>query len=217
VNLSEIYYNIRVKDKTPSKDVLESGARMTIQELQENIDTYGRDIYSFCRHLTGSTQEADELYQDTWLTAVERLDSIVSEGNIKSFCLSVALRLWKNRKRKFSWRRRIAEMQTLDAESGEEYIPDSQPSPEAYIMERERDRLVREAVDRLPEKYKAIVLLYYMEEMPLAEIASAVHIPEGTVKSRLYQARMLLRKKLEGIYNERKSGCHFKESPYPDR
>lgn len=172
---------------------------MTKQELTESIDTYGRDIYSFCRHLTGSVQEADELYQDTWLTLVEKLEVVDTGGNIKSFCLSVALKLWKNRKRKFAWRKRIAEMQKLDSESGEEYIGNRQPSSEVQILEKERDAMVRKAVEELPEKLKTAVLLYYMEELSLAQIAVVAGIPEGTVKSRLYQARKLLEKKLEGV------------------
>lgn len=172
---------------------------MTKQELTECIDTYGRDIYSFCRYLTGSVQEADELYQDTWLTVMERLERVDAEGNLKSFCLSVAWKRWKNRRRKFAWRKRIAEMQVLDTESGEEYIGDSQPSSEAQVLEKERNALVRKAVNELPEKLRTIVLLYYMENLSLAQIASVAEIPEGTVKSRLYQARKLLEKKLEGV------------------
>lgn len=172
---------------------------MTKQELTKCIDTYGRDIYSFCRHLTGNAQEADELYQDTWLTVVERLESVNIGGNSKNFCLSVALKLWKNKKRKYAWRKRIAEMQALDTESGEEYIGDSRPSSETQVLEKERDALVKKAVDELPEKLRTVVLLYYMEELPLAQIADVEGIPKGTVKSRLYQARKLLEKKLEGV------------------
>ena len=81
---------------------------MTKQELTECIDRYGRDLYAFCRHLTGSIQEADELYQDTWLKTVELSERIDAGGNVKSYCLSVALKLWNNRRRKYAWRRRIA-------------------------------------------------------------------------------------------------------------
>ena len=81
---------------------------MTKIELETCIETYGRDIYSFCRQLTKSTLEADELYQDTFLKAVELNASIRSDHNPKSFLLSVAIRIWKNKRRKFAWRNRIA-------------------------------------------------------------------------------------------------------------
>ena len=54
----------------------------------------------FCCHLTGNVQEAEELYQDTFLKAVELMKNIDYENNPKSFLISIALRLWKNKKRK---------------------------------------------------------------------------------------------------------------------
>lgn len=175
---------------------------MTKRELTECIGAFGRDIYSFCRHLTGNVQEADELYQDTWLKMVELLDGIDSMGNVKSYCLSVALNIWKNKKRKFAWRKRIAGTQDYLDEEGQEYIKDDGPAPEDRVWEKERDRLVWNAVDELPEKMKMVVLLYYMEDLGIAQIAEVAKVPVGTVKSRLHQARMLLKKKLEGVLNE---------------
>ena len=176
---------------------------MTKQELTECIDTYGRELYSFCRHLTGNVQEADELYQDTWLKTVELLENIDSTGNVKSYCLSVALRIWKNRKRKFAWRKRIAGTQDYLDEDGLEYLSDCSPTSEERILEEERDRMVWNAVKTLPEKLRTVILLYYMEELSISQIATAAGVPEGTVKSRLYQARKLLEKKLEGVLYEK--------------
>ncbi|MCM1543218.1 MAG: RNA polymerase sigma factor, partial [Blautia sp.] len=124
-------------------------------------------------------------------------------GNVKSYCLSVALRLWKNRKRKFAWRKRIAGTQDLLDEEGLEYISDESPTSEEQILEKERDRMVWDAVGTLPEKLKTVILLYYMEELSVSQIAAAAGVPEGTVKSRLYQARKILERKLEGVYYEK--------------
>ena len=81
---------------------------MTIQELERCIQLYGKDIYSFCMHLTKEKGSADDLYQDTFLEATKKLAVIRYEDNPKSYLLSVAIRLWKNRVRKFAWRNRIA-------------------------------------------------------------------------------------------------------------
>lgn len=175
---------------------------MTKQELTECIDRYGRDIYSFCRHLTGNVQEADELYQDTWLKIVELSENIDFTGKVKSYCLSVALHIWKNKKRKFAWRKRIAAVQDYLDEEGQEYLQDNRPTSEERILAGERDQLVYQAVDQLPEKLKTAILLYYMEELSITQIAEVTKVPAGTVKSRLYQARKLLEKKLEGVLNE---------------
>lgn len=175
---------------------------MTKQELTECIDTYGRDIYSFCRHLTGNVQEADELYQDTWLKVVELLENIDSTGNVKSYCLSVALKIWKNKKRKYAWRKRIAGTQDYLDEESQEYLPDEGAVSEEKVMEEERNRMVWKAVNELQEKLKTATLLYYMEELDTAQIAEVTNVSVGTVKSRLYHARKLLKKKLEGVLNE---------------
>ena len=172
---------------------------MTNTELETCINKYGRDIYSFCRHLACNVQEADDLYQDTFLTAIEREDMLNSEGNPKSYLLSIALRIWKNRKRKFAWRKRIVEEKVLAEEEQKQSPCAPDNSPEHHLLKKEEHASVREAVERLPERLKVIVLLYYMEEVSVAGIAEIVKIPPGTVKSRLYQARKLLEKELEDV------------------
>ena len=88
---------------------------MTITELEQYIDEYGKDIFSFCKQVTGSVQEGEDLYQDTFLKAMELSERMDIENNPKSFLLSIAIRLWKNRRRKFAWKQRIAGMESLEA------------------------------------------------------------------------------------------------------
>ena len=174
---------------------------MTKQELEMCIDKYGRDIYSFCRHLAGSPLEADDLYQDTFLMAVSLQEKIVYENNPKSYLLSAALRIWKNKKKKTAWRKRIADVQPA-ADIQEAGIREcTEFSPEERIAGRENAEAVRMAVNRLPDKLKIVVLLFYMEDLPAAQIAEAVRIPVGTVLSRLHRARKILKKELEDVLN----------------
>lgn len=176
---------------------------MTHVELEQFIAEYGTDIYSFCCCLTNNRQEADDLYQDIFLKAVEKQNSLDSCRNPKSYLLSVAVYLWKNRRRKAGWRRKIANIRADsrdDASSHCDVIENN--SPEEKLIRKETITTVRGAVDRLPDKMKVTVLLYYMEERTVAEIAEILHIPSGTVKSRLHQARQILRRELENILDE---------------
>ena len=95
----------------------------------------------------------------------------------------------------------------MDAPDGEVLIGEAEltNSIETEVLRAEERRQVQRAVDDLPEKYRVVVLLYYMEELPLAQIASLLHIPSGTVKSRLYQARKLLRQQLEVLLDDNDS------------
>ena len=182
---------------------------MTVFELEQCIETYGKEVYSFCLHLTGVREWADELYQDTFLTAMEHITQLHNDAgaNPKSYLLSVAIRLWKNKRRKAAWRRRIAPEQSMDAPGGEMLTDETEltDSIETEVLRAEERRQVQRAVDTLPEKYRVVVLLYYMEELPLAQIASVLRVPEGTVKSRLHQARKLLRQQLEVLLDDNDS------------
>lgn len=171
---------------------------MTIQELEQCVLLYGKDIYSFCMHLTKEKTSADDLYQDTFLEATKKLEAIRYEDNPKSYLLSIAIRLWRNRVRKLAWRNRIVP-QSADTES--EQAKCDCPDMSENIVADEEKRMLWKAIDLLDERYRIPLLLYYMEEQSVAEIAKLLVIPEGTVKSRLHKARKLLEKELEDYYS----------------
>lgn len=176
---------------------------MTKPELEICIHEYGTDIYSFCKYLTGNVQEAEDLYQDTFLKVMELYKKIDVMQNPKSYLLAVALRIWKNRKRKYAWQKRIKDDRILPAEQEAAAYEQAEQSPEQQFLCKEEIQAVRYAVEKLPKRFQVIVLLYYMENLSVAQIASVVKIPKGTVKSRLYQARKLLEKELEVVLNEK--------------
>ncbi len=177
---------------------------MTKPELETCIAEHGKAIYSFCRYLTGSVQEAEDLYQDTFLKAVEHNGQIDSSQNPKSYLLSVALRIWKNKKRKYAWRKRIADMHFYIEEKDVEPAAPILQSPEEQVLQEEEAEAVRRSVAKLPDRLKTVVLLYYMEGLTVAQTAAAARLAQGTVKSRLFQARKLLEKELEVVFNEKR-------------
>ena len=70
-------------------------------------------------------------------------------------------------------------------------------SPDRLAERKEMERAVWDAVEQLNDKYRLIVVLYYLQELPITEIAQRLDLPLGTVKSRLYYARKILRASLE--------------------
>ena len=75
--------------------------------------------------------------------------------------------------------------------------PVSSQSLEEEIAEAEIQKVVRRMAEELPEKYRLVVYLYYSREQKIEEIASMLHIPKGTVKSRLHKARSMIRDRME--------------------
>lgn len=169
---------------------------MRQEELEQYIREYGKELYSFCRSMAWNLAEAEDLYQDTFLKFYEIGDGLVIEKNPKSYLMGIAVNLYRNYKRKLSVRRRIAgvwqSVEEIDAD-----IPADARLLEEEILVREECRAVRGAVKTLADKYRIPVLLFYMEEMSLAEIAAVLKLPEGTVKSRLHRAKKILKQKLE--------------------
>lgn len=80
---------------------------MTKQEFDRFVSENGKDILRFCRMNTGGTAEGDDLYQDTMLKLWEQADQLNKNDSLKSYALSVSILMWKNKRRKFAWRRRM--------------------------------------------------------------------------------------------------------------
>lgn len=171
---------------------------MTMKELESCIEAYGKDIYNFCLHLTKETEQAEELYQDTFLTAVEIRGRINNTENPKSYLLSICVRLWKNKQRKWAWRNRISPISTLVEACNKDVFHEDTDT----ILEAEKIMVVRKSIQKLDDKYRLVVLLYYMEELSLKQISQILHLPTGTIKTRLYTARKLLKSELEGYFYE---------------
>ncbi len=170
---------------------------MKQEELENYIYTYGKDLYSFCCHVTRSRQEADDLYQDTFLKMYEMGEKVVIRTNPKSFLMSVALNLYRNHKRKLSVRQRIIGVSVAVDEAADS-VADEERGTENLVVAKEECLLVREMVRKLPDKYRIPILLYYMEELSIAEIAALLQMSENTAKTRMRRAKKILKERLEG-------------------
>lgn len=168
---------------------------MNKQLLEHYIEAYGTDIYSFCIRLTQNRELAEELYQDTFLAMCEKEDW-KEEGNVKSYLLGITIKLWQNRKRKFAWRKRIAAEIPLSKEQGMEAFSVDE-NLEQHMVSQEEQEAVWKAVYKLPEQLRIVILLYYMEELKVAEIAEKLSLSAGNVKSKLMRARRYLKQELE--------------------
>lgn len=168
---------------------------MNKQLLEHYIEAYGTDIYSFCIRLTQNREQAEELYQDTFLAMCEKEDW-KEEGNVKSYLLGIIIKLWQNRKRKFAWRKRIAAEIPLSKEQGLEAFS-ADENLEQHMVSKEEQEAVWKAVYKLPEQLRIVILLYYMEDFKVAEIAEKLSLSISNVKSKLMRARRYLKQELE--------------------
>ena len=178
---------------------------MTKNDLEQLILKYGDDIYRFCYHLTGSRDDADDLYQDTMCKAYEvrkRIknpedDSLLNKE--RNYCLGIAVRLYKNSYRKKT--KQITEsLDDEEKEFGEKLAAGEET--EEIVWKRELSQKVRNSIQSLPLKQRSVIYLFYYSELSIKEISSLLRIPSGTVKSRLNTAKNALKEELEGMWHE---------------
>ena len=176
---------------------------MDVADLTELVRLHGNAVYGFCSKLVKNKADTDDLYQETFLKAVELHHKIDKANNPKAFLVSIALRLWKNNRRKYAIRQRIAPVEEFNEAVKNEYILSNEESPEDIVLSKETSAMIQQAAEQLKEKLRIPLYMYYTAEMSNEEIASALKIPTGTVKSRLHKARKILRDILEDcVYEE---------------
>lgn len=158
-----------------------------------------RRIYRVLLALVGDPDAADTLTQECFLRAYEKRASYRGEASVETWLVHIAVNLardhGKNRRRAF-WQRLFAWTRDDEAMDHAARVADPQASPERALAAREEVAAVWSAVEELSPQQRAIFVLRFAEEMPLEEIAQAMQLEVGTVKSHLHRAVSGVRKRL---------------------
>lgn len=168
---------------------------MEASELEKCIDQFGTDIYRFCIKLCMDKTNAEDLYQQTFLKALESDIKLDWNQNPKALFFSLAHNLWKSDQRKKARRAVIAPCSHLDEEN--ENLLYSDDNIEEKVFRQELIKEMKQIIDSLPEKIRIPLTLHYLFELPVEQIAQTVKKPQGTIKSRLFKGRSLIKKRLE--------------------
>lgn len=170
---------------------------MKARELEKCIDEFGTEIYRFCMKLCMDKANAEDLYQQTFLKALESDMELDWEQNPKALFFSFAYNLWKSEQRKSARRSTLAPCVNLDEASKSSLH--SEENVEENILGQELIAETNKIIEGLPEKIRVPLTLYYLFEQPVDEIAKEIKKPPGTVKSRLFKGRSLIKKRLEEL------------------
>ena len=179
-------------------DRLKSGDAEAFDTL---ITRYSGDIYSLLCRMTDDGDEARDLTQETFLSALKSIKSFRGEAELKTWLFRIALNHSRNR---FRWwkRRKRSETMSLDKPLGDgaatigDTLAGHGESPEETVLRHERQRRLMATLGTLPEIFREAIVLCDIEELGYEEIARALSINVGTVKSRIARGREMLRKKL---------------------
>lgn len=174
---------------------------MDAREIETCIDRFGADIYKFCLKLCADRADAEDLYQQTFLKALENEWVLDWSSNPKALFFSLAHSLWKSDRRKYARRSSIAPCAVLD-ESTENSLR-SRENIEEDFLQKELLLKIDEIIRELPDEFRIPLTLFYLSDCPVDQISQIIKKPPGTVKSRLFKGRSLIRKRLEEMGYER--------------
>ncbi len=167
------------------------GERKAFEEL---VHRYERELFNYLRHYLGDAQMAEDAFQATFLQVHLKCEQFEPGRRVRPWLYTVATHQAIDAQR----RSRRHRMVSLDRRSGGsasedestlvELIEGEVAEPGAQIEAAESRQDVRAAVDRLPDSMKQVLLLVYYQGLKYREVAQALSIPVGTVKSRLHAA-----------------------------
>lgn len=163
-----------------------AGERAAFDEI---VDRYERRLYAVALRMCGDVETARDVTQEVFITALRSLKSFRGEARVSTWLHRVAVNASLDRLRR---RQRRPE---LPLEQGGERAGAS-PDPEEAAVASERAVAVRHAVAALAPEFRAAVVLHDLQGLDYAEVAEALGIPLGTVKSRLHRARLELARAL---------------------
>ena len=150
--------------------------------FDELIARWHRPLWQYVRRMTGRDDEAQDLLQEVWLRVIRGIARLRDGSRFRGWLFGIARRVLMDR-----LRREYAAPPAADVDLGD--VPAA-----AEVLDREADLMLLEsALAGLPAIERDVLALFYLRDLSLAELADALNVPVGTVKSRLFRARRLLR------------------------
>lgn len=165
--------------------------RGDLDALGELYEQYKDLVYRTALAITRDEHAAEDILQESFVRLYTYCATVDGERPLKPWLYRVAVNLsydWSHKRR---WIQPVDDL--LEWLAG---IPSAFPAPDRETERNETASLVREVVADLPEAHRAVVVLFYMENLSLEEMTRVLDLPLGTVKSRLHYARERLRERL---------------------
>ncbi|MGE0395386.1 MAG: sigma-70 family RNA polymerase sigma factor [Kofleriaceae bacterium] len=160
-------------------------------------------VFNITYRMLGNRSEAEDVAQEVFITVFKTIDSFREEAKFSTWLYRVAVNHTKNRI-KYLARRHDRDRDELDESAHSQQVngavtgtPVRSAQPDKALASAQMEKLLQEAIDSLDEDQRAVVILRDVEEMSIEDICEITGLPDGTVKSRLHRARLVLRKKMQ--------------------
>ncbi|HLY64886.1 MAG TPA: sigma-70 family RNA polymerase sigma factor [Chloroflexota bacterium] len=174
----------------PSDESLAIQSLLQAETFEELVRRYQNRIYSLAYRMTGDNVEAYDLAQEAFLRCYAALPSFNPTLRFAPWLYRIATNLCINFLQSSRVRRGGADPELALQ------MPDRGKQPDSLLEEKEQRQRIHAAILNLPTKYRAVVILRHMQDKTYEEIAAILCLPLNTVRTHLFRARELLRRRL---------------------
>ncbi len=178
-----------------------------IEAFDRFVEIYQKKIYALAYNMTHNQMDAQDVTQEVFLTIFRKAHTFQGKSAFSSWVYRVALNAVYMKLRSRKKDQSISVEDAFPSFNGagyhQEVIRDWSESAESLMFSNETKNVIQSAVDQLPEKEKIAFLLRDVEGLSTEEAAEALDLSVSAVKSRLHRARLILRKKLSGYFEEK--------------
>ena len=175
---------------------------------EEIVRAHNRRVYNICYRFTGSPDDAEDLSQEVFIKVYRTLKTYdLGKGAFTTWLTTVTRNLLVDHFRR-SKQDRMTDSMDANLKNDEDSptlgdtLPDQGTHPDEAISAREKQRLVQDALTKLSPDLREAVILRDLQDMDYKEIATALKVPEGTVKSRINRGRTELARILSRTYKQ---------------
>lgn len=175
---------------------------------EEIVRLHNRRIYNICYRFTGSQDDAEDLTQEVFIRIYKTLKSYdLERGAFTTWITTMTRNLLVDHFRKSKQDRVTDSMDASpsadeDAPTLGEHIQDEKPRPDETVATKQTQKMVQMALQKLSPELREAVILRDLQDMDYREIADALKVPEGTVKSRINRGRTELARLLSRTYRQ---------------
>ncbi|PIK32538.1 RNA polymerase sigma factor SigW, partial [Bacillus siamensis] len=161
----------------------------------EIVDLYKDKIYQLCYRMLGNVHEAEDIAQEAFIRAYVNIDSFDINRKFSTWLYRIATNLTIDRIRKKKPDYYLdAEVAGAEGLTMYSQIAADGVLPEDAVLSLELSDTIQKKILKLPDKYRTVIVLKYIDELSLIEIGEILNIPVGTVKTRIHRGREALRK-----------------------
>ena len=182
----------------PDAELLDRWRAGDSSAFEKLVHRHERRVFSLVFRMLGSREEAEDVAQEAFLALHRHGHRFRGEARFSTFVYRVAANAALNRRRTLGRRRAREEALVRRQDAGDD-LPVAPRDPEDAASGGEIQERVQEALQALPPDLRMAIVLYDIEGQSYADIARALRIPEGTVKSRIHRARTALRDRLRSL------------------